>query len=243
MKTLALLSLFFLPPAARAQTGLTTGAAGQENLNALVRGAPTVVPDSRYEGLRGSPYVVPRWLPTALTMIRSKVTLPPVPLKYDVFQQRLLMYNKQKGDSLQLNSDLISSFVLVDAGQSEKAGQRRFRRFAEAPVLRQQLEFVEVLHAGKYELLKRYVKQLDKASYTGAFSADKRYDELIDKEEYYLRRPDGRLEPLKPTLKALQAAAPALAAALKAEADQQKLNGKSEAELVALLAAVDPAEE
>jgi len=226
-------------------TSFTSGANGQENLKALINGSPTVVPDTRYEGLRGSPYAVARWLPAVITTSHDAV-LQPVPLKYDVFQRRLLMRNPQKGDSIQLNDNLIKSFVLTDALLPDLAtGQpyeRHFRRFLEAPEMRQQAEFVEVLHAGKqYTLLKRYVKKLDQASYKGAYSSDKRYDELLDKNEYYLRRPDGTLETMKPTLKALQAAAPKLADALKAEAGKQKINGKSDAELARLLNAVDPA--
>ena len=248
MKTpLLLAALLALTAPTHAQSNanaLTTGAAGQENLNALVRGAPTVVPDTRYEGLRGSPYVVARWLPATITMTRSHVVLPPVALKYDVFRHRLLMRTPQKGDSLQLDENLVESFVLTDAllpnPATGRPAERYFRRFLEAPELQQKLEFVEVLHAGKYALLKRYVRKLEKADYQGAYNTDRRYDELTSKEEYYLRRPDGKLEAIKPTLKALQAAAPALAPALKAEAGKQKTSGKSDAELARLLDAVDP---
>ena len=244
---LPLATLFILTAPTYAQSNanaLTTGAAGQENLNALVRGAPTVVPDTRYEGLRGSPYVVARWLPATITMTRSHVVLPPVALKYDVFRHRLLMRTPPKGDSLQLDENLIESFVLTDAllpnPATGRPAERYFRRFLEAPELQQRLEFVEVLHAGKYALLKRYVRKLEKADYQGAYNTDRRYDELTSKEEYYLRRPDGKLELLKPTLKALESAAPRLAGALKAEADKQKTNGKSEVDLVRLLDVVDP---
>lgn len=226
-------------------TAFTTGANGQENLNALVRGAPTVVPDTRYEGLRGSPYVITRWLPGTITMARSNSVLQPVPLKYDVFQKRILMRNVQKGDSLEINANLIKSFVLTDAAMPDpatgKPTEHYFRRFLEAPTPIEQVDFVEVLHEGKYTLLKRYAKRLEKASYQGAYSSDRRYDELVSKEEYFLRSPDRSLEPVKPNLKALQSAAPKLADALKAEASKQKLSGKSEAELVRLLNAVDPA--
>ena len=213
------------------------GANGQENLYALQR------PDTRYEGLRGSPYMVARWLPAVITMTRNQEVQPPVALKYDVFQHRLLM-RRQQGDSLQLDENLIESFVLTDDDALDPAtgrpAEHRFRRFLEAPELQQQLEFVEVLHAGQYVLLKRYLRRLEKADYRGSYSTNVPYDEFIGNEEYYLRCPDGKLKLLKPTLKALEAAAPALAGALKVAADQQKTNSKSEAEMVRLLAVVDP---
>ena len=234
------------PTYAQSNAGaLTTGAAGQENLKRA--GARRPHGGARQRATRACavrPNVVARWLPATITMTRSHVVLPPVTLKYDVFRHRLLMRTPQKGDSLQLDENLIESFVLTDALLPDPAtgrpAERRFRRFLEASELQLQLEFVEVLHAGKYALLKRYVRKLEKADYQGAYNTDRRYDELTSKEEYYLRRPDGTLETIKPTLKALQAAAPQLAGALKAAADQQRTNGKSEAELVRLLDAVDP---
>ncbi len=72
-----------------------------------------------------------------------------------------------------------------------------------------------MLHEGRYSLLKRYDKIVRKANYSGSYTSGERYDELEDKSFYYLRRPDATLLPIKLSLKALQAAAPDLALALK----------------------------
>ena len=192
------------------------GSAAQANLDALVSGSPTVLPRGEAYGAYGSPYLDDRWLPAHLHM-RSKIVLAPVPLKFDVLNQQLLMKPLNRpNDSLQLDDRLVLGFTLDQpATPLEPARARLFRRFAEAPVPAQRAEYVEVLHEGKYTLLKRYSKKITKADYQQAYSSGQRYDEIENKNQYYLLRPDKTLVPLKLTLKMLQAAAPELAAALK----------------------------
>lgn len=225
---------------ARSQNhNLSNSANIQENMTAIMRGSAAVGMDNRYEGLRGSPYVITRWLPATLTT-RQKVEVKGVILKYDAYQQHLLMRDPQKGDSLQLDDNMIASFVLTDPTRIPM--EREFRRFLEAPEPAQSREFVEVLHQGRYTLLKQYGKKLSAANYKGAYNAaDQRHDELLDQPVYYLLRPNAGLVTIKPTLKGVQAAAPELAAALKARADLSKVSGKNETEVATLLRAVDPA--
>ena len=165
--------------------------------------------------LRGSPYADRRWLPAHLVMT-SNVQLPRVPLKYDVLNQRLLMRSLERAsDSLQLDDRLLASFELEEpATNSTPAHRRTFRRFLEAPLPTQRPEFVEVLHEGKYKLLKRYVKTLRKAAPQNGFDSGSATDEVMDKTVYYMSLPDASVVQVKLTLKSLQSAAPALGTAL-----------------------------
>lgn len=213
------------------------GNAAQANVDALATGAAAVIPHGSAYGLIGSPYVENSWLPARLKMTTG-VPLAPVPVKYDVLNHRLLMLPLHRKDSLVLDDRKLASFELdVPARGLQPARVRRFRRFTEAPVLSQRAEYVEVLHEGKYALLKRYAKTLRKANYQGAYSTGERYDEVEDKITYYLLRPDGQLLPVKLGLKPLQAAAPALAAALKAA--PEAATAKTDADWGAVLAKVD----
>ncbi|GAB3333602.1 hypothetical protein ACFQT0_18950 [Hymenobacter humi] len=216
------------------------GTAAQANLAALAAGAPAVVPRGSSYGLIGSPYVDNRWLPARITL-NNKIPLAAVPLKYDVLEQRLLMRTVERpNDSLQLDDRRVVQFVLLEPGFAQGLGrQRTFRRFEEAPLAKNRPDYVEVLHEGRYTLLKHYVKSLKKADFQGAYSSDRRYDEIEDKTVYYLRTPEAQLLPVKLSLRPLQAAAPALAAALKAAASKQ--NPKTEADWAAILNAADPA--
>lgn len=224
--------------AARGQQPISqAGAAGQANLDALANGAAAVLPNSGSYGLIGSPYVDSRWLPARLQMA-SGLPLAPVPLKYDVLNRRLLMLPYNRKDSLILDDRRLVSFELQEPARgAQPARLRKFRRFAEAPVATQKAEYVEVLHEGSYSLLKRYAKTLRKANYQGAYSSGERYDEVEDKTTYYLRRPDGVVVPVKLGLKPLQAAAPALAEALKSAPGAA--TAKTEADWAAVMAAVD----
>lgn len=213
------------------------GAAGQANIEALTSGAAAVLPKGEAYGLIGSPYVDKRWLPARLQMTNG-TPMAPVPVKYDVLNRRLLMLPYSRKDSLVLDDRKLAGFVLEEPARgAQPARLRKFRRFTEAPVATQKSDYVEVLHEGNYTLLKRYGKTLRKASYQGAYSSGERYDEVEDKNTYYLLRPDGQLEPVKLGLKPLQAAAPGLAAALKAAPGAAA--AKTEADWVAVLAKVD----
>lgn len=227
-------------PAAYAQQSSLqqTGTAAQANLDALVSGSPTVLPRGEAYGVNGSPYLDKRWLPARLQMA-NKIELAPVPLKVDVLERRLLMrpFNRPN-DSLVLDDRLLVGFTLDEPAGLQPARVRKFRRFVEAPVASQQMEFVEIVHEGKFTLLKRYAKTLRQANYQGAYSTGNRYDEIEDKTQYYLKRFDGTLVPLKLTLKMLQAAAPQLAAPLKAA--PRAGQAKTDADWAAVLNEVDP---
>jgi hypothetical protein len=206
----------------------------QENMNSIVKGSAGMTMDNRYEGITGTPYLVPRWLWATITT-RQKKTLDAVPLKYDVLEQHLLMRDPQKGDSMLIDDNAVASFVLSDPARVPE--KREFRRFLEAPNPAQSREFVEVLHQGKYTLLKQYSKEIQKASYKGAYGADRRSDDILDKTTYYVLGAGNSATPTKLNLKALQTAAPELAQALKEEASKRP--SRTEKELVELLAAVD----
>ena len=75
MKSRYMLLLAGLLPlsAAAQQPALSqAGTAGQANLNALVAGAPTIVPHGNNEAVVGSPYLENRWLPARLKMSNNE---------------------------------------------------------------------------------------------------------------------------------------------------------------------------
>lgn len=216
-----------------------TGAAARDNIDALGRGDAAIVRNPTSAGVMGSPYIDNRWLLARLTL-STKVPLAPVPLKYDVLNQRLLMrpFNRPN-DSLQLDDRSVTRFELDEPVAGTTTVRKRvFRRFEEAPVPNQRTDYVEVLHEGRYSLLKRYVKMLRKANNAGAYNTGQQYDQVEDKNVYYLRRPGASLVPIKLSVKTLQAAMPELAAALKESDAAQK--AKTDAEWASVLDTLDP---
>lgn len=234
-----LLGVLVVAASAHAQTGGAEGLAAQANLNALTAGAPALVPRGDSYGVIGSPYADARWLPAKITLTNN-LPLAPIPLKYDVLEHRLLMRPLTRGnDSLILDDRQVVSFVLQEPlSDPGSARPRLFRRFLEAPNERQRQDYVEVLHEGQHTLLKHYIKSLKKGDYRGAYSNDQRYDVIDDKSVYYLRSPVGGLQLVKLGLKPLQAAAPALANALKAAVAAQ--HPKTDADWAAVFRTIDP---
>lgn len=217
---------------AQAQTR-PTGPEAEQNLNTLgANNASTVVRsfDNRYQGMRGSPYLFNHWIPADITYANNK-TQTDVPVKYDVYANQLVMRRPQ-GDSVVIVS-LVSGFLLKDVNSGKN---RVFSRFKDTPTNDPSLkeEFLEVLYEGKTALLVRYDKTLLKASYQGAYNANRPYDELQDEKSYYLRKPDQTLVKTKLNKKQLLEHLGATAE-LKKWVDTEKLDLKKEADAVRLL--------
>ncbi|MBC6607702.1 hypothetical protein H8B13_12810 [Hymenobacter sp. BT188] len=203
----------FVSLQAHAQSSVvSSGNAAQENLKSLVNGSAAISYDNRYEGVRGTPYLISAWIPGTI-QLASKVPLPETKLKYDANQRLLLMLRSPK-DSTYVDMNKVEGFVLNDPTKSQP---RAFKRFYDAPDPALRQEYFEVLVPGNYSLLKLQRKTLQKASYSGAYSADRRYDELLDQTDYYIRTADGRLQPFKLNAKALAAALPEHSAQIQAE--------------------------
>lgn len=209
------------------------GAAGQSNLNALGTGAPAPLYLGRTDGVEGTPFVDNRWLP-ALFTTDNNMSLPSLPLKYDVLNHRLLMRKQNSRDSLVLDDRHVVQFVLQEPATAlSPARQRVFRRFITGTV-GQPTEYAEVLHEGRYLLYKRHVRVVHKAPPHTGYGVESQPARVEDKSVYLLQLPDQRTAPVKLTLKSIQEAAPELAAALKAAAP------KTEADWAAALHRADP---
>lgn len=189
--------------------------------------------DHRYEGIQGTPYLLKGWT-TANIVLADKRYVENVPARYDAYRRYLIVRPNGGKDSVWLDANRVSefSFLPVLTGQPNRV----FRVFADAPDVTQRSAYVEVLHQGPgYALLKLPRKNLVKANFESAYSADRRFDEFVDRVSYFLRRPDGSVVELKLSRKGLISAAPALQAELSAS----KADVKTEQEAAALLSSVD----
>ncbi|MBF9222395.1 hypothetical protein [Hymenobacter ruricola] len=224
-----------LPVAQRDYSKVTGNEYG--SLTELTNGASHLL--TRRPNTVGSPYADDRWLPARLTLTNT-APLAPILLKYNVLEHGLVMRRPAPvQDSVALDDHRVASFVLMEPASALGPGRERlFRRFLEGPPARQG-DYVEVLHEGRYTLLKHHEKHIKKESFQGMYSNGAPTDEIEDISEYYLRAPEGALTPVKLTLKSLQNAAPPLADALKTAAATQK--PRTEAAWATVLHAADPA--
>ncbi|OON65820.1 hypothetical protein B0919_23305 [Hymenobacter sp. CRA2] len=190
--------------------------------------------DHRYEGIVGTPYLIKGWTPTTLQLV-DKRQVDNVPARYDVYRQVLVIRPDNKSDSVWLDATRLTGFVLPPLLSGQPA--RVFQPFADAPQPDQRRAFAEVLYQGAagYTLLKLPRKILVKANYQGGYAADRRYDELVDRNTYFLRRPDGTVAEVKLNRKSLAAAAGSLQPGLSSS----KADIKTEQDAVQALQAAE----
>jgi hypothetical protein len=213
-------------------TGGQTGnaqAVGMNNFTAFVKRTDKAV--------LGSPYADSRWLTAHLNMTNAG-HIPPLPLRYDVLNKRLVMRSSDsEADSAQLNDNTLVSFELDEpASSTNPAYKRYFRRFTESAEPAKMSDYVEVLHQGKFSLLKHYEKNYVKAVPNNGMAETN--DRINDKVTYYISRPGTSALPVKLTLKGLMVSLPDFAPALKAAPGAQ--NARSDMEWSAVLKSVDP---
>jgi hypothetical protein len=185
--------------------------------------------DNRYEGVRGTPYLKNVWQNAQIISIEGKV-YNNVPLKYDVYSNLLAIKNS-KGDSISTETTNIKEFTWIGTGMT----------FVKEPLLDNTTDlknfgrlYQQIFKGNKTTLLKNYRKELLKADYQGGYNANRRYDELIDETDYYLKK-DTQIEKIKLNEKNIVKFLADKEKEVKDFIKKQKLNLKNETDVVKLL--------
>lgn len=185
--------------------------------------------DNRYEGVRGTPYLKNAWQNAQLTSVEGKV-YSNVPLKYDVYSNLLAVKNS-KGDSISSETINIKEFTWVGTGMT----------FVKEPLLDNATDiknfsrfYQQLFKGNKTTFLKNYRKELLKADYQGGYSANRRYDELIDEVDYFLKK-GNQIEKIKLNEKSVLKFTFDKEKEVKEFLKKQKLNLKNEADVIKLL--------
>ena len=203
------------------------GADAQQNLNALGGTGSNMVRtfDTRYDGIRGTPFLLPYWCSTEV-IFKDGRRFSEVPLKYDVYQNQIV-FKRPQGDSVILNAAPVSHFTMQDilTGKSYL-----FKKFFLSPgdQARLQGRFLQVIQEGSTSLVVSRSKAIVKADYKGAYNAGRPYDELIEDTQYYLLRPDGSLTGIRLNRKSVLEAFTKHQAEIKAYAQQENIDFKNE---------------
>ncbi|PKQ66569.1 hypothetical protein [Raineya orbicola] len=186
--------------------------------------------DNRYQGMKGHPYVKNTWENAQIVSIDGKV-YQDVPLKYDVYSNLAVVKNS-KGDSIVTEVVNIREFTFKSSKMT----------FVKEPLLdnsdniKNYGKLYEQLFAGKkVALLKNHRKVLLQADYQGGYSANRRYDELIEEYDYYLKKNGATIEKIKLNEKNLLKALSDKEKELKEYLKKEKLNLKTEIGVIRLL--------
>lgn len=209
-----------------------------DNLDALLRGQMAHAYHAPTLNAEGQPFFQRTWQPGEIILVNTKQRIGDILLQYDVYMHQLLAVpRKGRADTLLLNSNTIQEFVVQDELLPDYP--HRFRRIDALQRPDRPLEYAEVLHEGKYRLLKRHGRQLYRSESGKVFTNGRTQDRLVDHTTYFLQRPDGSVVQVRMTAKAISSAAPELATAINSELTQRKTSAKNESEVVALLQLVD----
>jgi hypothetical protein len=203
------------------------GVDAQQNLNALAGAGSNMVRlfDSRYEGIRGNPFVLPYWCSTEI-VFKDGRRFKEVPLKYDVYQNQIVIKRPQ-GDSVILNPAPISHFTLQDVVTGKAY---LFKKIPLPPSDQGRLNnrFLQVIQEGNTSLVVSRGKSIVKADYKGAYNSGRAYDELIDDTHYYLLHPDGSMVGIRLNRKSVLEGFARHQAEIKAYAQQENIDFKDE---------------
>lgn len=192
--------------------------------------------DSRYEGIKGSPFFISEWISGQMAFMDGKV-FNEVPLKYNAYTKELMM-KRPSGDSLIIFPYQVQSFTINDPVTKANFTFKRYPK-AQTPKYDMRDVYLLVLYEGKTNLLKLVKKNLKKADYKDPYSNNIRYDTYEDANEYYLLKTDGSLSKIKRSKKSVLEALSDKEVAIKALLEQEKIELKSERELVRVVAKYD----
>jgi hypothetical protein len=184
--------------------------------------------DNRYEGTKGSPYVLEEWVPGEVRM-RNEQRILIKEMNYNCFDNEVAYLDPSSRAVMLINKYTIDHFSL-NAGQDTllfvpiKLDGDKTAMFA------------RVLYQGESTLYKLYGKEFIRANYEGAYSADRKYDEFADKSSLYLATAKNPAPTkIKKSKKQILAALPGADDQLASYVRSEKLDLKREEDLISLL--------
>ena len=167
------------------------GISAYENLQAIANLSPYspggIGFDTRYQGVRGSPRMLDTLLPSFLR-IGGRDDYFELAADLDLISNSVIYAHPKTKKLYEVPLDVVSEIIIKKDGSEMLFRSTVGKKFDRE--LREQ-KFFQVLKEGKYQFIKIPLKTFIQASYKGAYSADRRYDEFQSDARYYLMNPDG----------------------------------------------------
>jgi hypothetical protein len=182
--------------------GTKLGITSEQNLQALVNPSlysTTSGFDGRYEGVKGSPRLMDTVVPSTLT-IKGQDESFSVATDIDLVKNTMLFILKSSGDLLEVSSGYIDKLVFHMDGKDlvfRTTGGLTFDKEI------QENKFYQILREGAWMFIKIPVREFSEANYTGLYSPDKRYDEYVPADKYYIMDSDSVFHRVLMTRKSL----------------------------------------
>jgi len=207
------------------------GYEAKENLRELgsMDGTGTVKTfDYRYEGVKGTPYVFADFRPGTV-FLKSKNKVAIGSLNYNCFENEIVYMDPATNATMLMNRFTVDLFTIQDGDNVLTFVPLKLDENSETI-------FAEVLYNKGSMVYKVYKKEWLKANYEGGYSADRRYDEFVDKYDlYFLKKGDNRLYKAKNSKKQILDAFPDEQSEISSFIKSNKLDLKEDESLVKVL--------
>jgi len=219
---LLIIVISFISPVLISQvnSGVQVYLSSEDNLKAISNLSPYSTGglgfDNRYEGVKGTPMLLDTLLP-ALMRLRGQNYYIQLNADLDIYHNYLVYRHPKTKQMYSVPLDMITEVIIEKDGKDLRFMNTLGEKFEKD--LRDQ-RFYQKLHNGKYQLIKIPGKQFVQADYKNAYSADRRYDEYIPANKYYLKGPDSLYHQVQLSRKSI----------LKVYPDKKSLTGKLPAE-------------
>jgi hypothetical protein len=202
--TLLLLMLFISSLHSQENKLLQSGLTAEQNLNAIgnlsrFANAGGTGFDTRYEGVKGSPRLFEKLLPSFLKVIGQDSYIQ-LETNIDLAGNLLLFNYPKTGKLMAIPSDKIEEVNISSEGK-----EMVFRISRESDFEREIKDgrFYQVLREGRIYFIKLPIKKLIEADYKAVYSPDRRFDEYTTYYKYYIMRSGGKFQQIQLTKKSL----------------------------------------
>ncbi|MBK7870173.1 MAG: hypothetical protein IPJ74_05530 [Saprospiraceae bacterium] len=169
------------------------------NLTPLSAGA--IGFDNRYEGIKGTPFLFEDWVTGNIQFVKQDTFSTSVKLNVDLITQTITVQLRD-GSLGEITAAYVQAIKISDPIFPRKMRNYIVVREGDIEGLKSvRPKFYEALYKGEFMFLKSIQKKFRKADYAGAYSADRRYDEFLTEEVYWLKSPKSAYEKVTPKRK------------------------------------------
>lgn len=196
------LIMLSLTSEAQNSKGVKVGMTSEQNLQSLTNPSlysTTAGFDERYQGVSGSPRLLDTLLPCTVKLKGAEEQYE-VSTDIDVVRNTMLFILPASGDLLEVASSWIESLIF-------HTGDRDLLfRTTEGLKFDRELKgnkFYQVLSDGPHMFIKIPDREFIEANFTGLYNPDKRYDEYVPQDRYYIMGSDSILHRVQLTRKSL----------------------------------------
>ena len=188
--------------------------------------------DTRYEGVKGTPYVFEEFHPGEV-YLKTKNKVAVQDLNYNCFENEIVYMDPATKVIRIMNRFQVDLFTIRDGDRVLTFVPVKLEDDAETI-------FAEVLYNIGSIVYKVYEKEWLNANYEGGYSADRRYDQFVDKYDlYFMKKGEKVLYKARNSKKQVIAAFPDHEKEISSYIKSNKLNLKEDSSLLNLLVYYD----